>query len=299
MFLDMTDKTNKILPKPPWIKVQISQNHEYKRLAGILRKNGLNTVCDEALCPNKCECWKHGRATIMILGRTCTRNCHFCNVEPTKGKTVDKDEPFRTASAIKEIGLHDVVITSVTRDDLPDGGAGLWAETIRRVKEAIPDILLEVLVPDFNGLASSLETVIEARPDVFGHNLETVPSLYGKIREKADYKRSLDVLRQAGKAGLIVKTAVMVGLGETEEEIFNTMDDALNAGCDIFFIGQYLMPSKKHWPVKRYVHPDEFEEYRNIGLKKGFKVVVSAPLVRSSFYSPEQEKYVRNKLGKM
>jgi len=287
---------SKILPKPAWIRVRINNDGHYRRIAEIIKKASLNTVCEEALCPNKCECWRHSRATIMILGKTCTRACRFCNISPSKTSVVDKDEPRRVAIAVKEIGLEDVVITSVTRDDLPDGGAALWAETIIRVKQAVPDIIIEVLVPDFGGMTDAADLVIKTSPHVFGHNLETVPSLYGSIRQNADYKRSLALLKRASDYGLITKTSIMVGLGERDEEVVEVMNDAKEAGCDIFFIGQYLSPSLRHAAVKRYVPPDTFEKYKSIGLKMGFKVVISAPLVRSSFFSEEQRRYVTEKL---
>ena len=266
----------------------------YLRLQKILRDRNIHTVCDEALCPNKGRCWEHGRATVMILGDVCTRHCSFCNVTPGRPASRDAEEPRRIADAIKAMGLRDIVITSVTRDDLDDGGAAIWADTICCVQEAVAGIRVEVLVPDFGGSVESLDLVIEAKPEILGHNLETVPSLYKKVRPQADYRRSLAVLSHAHARGFVTKTGIMVGLGETAAEVDAVMKDALQAGCDIFFIGQYLQPSRQHLPVFRYVAPDEFDKYRLEGLSMGFKVVVSAPLVRSSYHSEEQEAYVRS-----
>jgi len=283
------------LPKPPWIKVRIGQGPGYARVARILRETRLHTVCEEALCPNKGQCWEHGRATILILGDACTRSCGFCHVSSKRPLPCDADEPTRVAEAVKATGLTDVVITSVTRDDLPDGGAAHWAETVRRVHEAVPGILVEVLIPDFGGAPESLQKVIEAKPDVLGHNLETVPSLYATARPEADYERSLSVLRLSAGKGMITKTALMVGLGESADEVMAVMRDARKAGCDIISIGQYLQPTSGHLPVVRYVDPAEFAEFRRQGMEMGFGVVVSAPLVRSSFHSDEQDAFVRKR----
>jgi len=283
------------LPKPAWLRVRLGGGPGYSRLQKILRDRKLHTVCDEALCPNKGRCWEHGRATLMILGNVCTRHCFFCNVAPGRPSACDADEPRRVAEAVKAMGIRDIVITSVTRDDLEDGGAAVWAETVRCVHEAAPGILVEVLVPDFRGSAAALDRVLDARPEVLGHNLETVPSLYKKVRPQADYRRSLAVLSRARQRGFIVKTGIMVGLGESPDEVRAVMNDALRAGCDIFTIGQYLQPSKEHLPVSRYVEPREFDGFRDDGLRMGFKVVVSAPLVRSSYHSDEQEEFVRGR----
>lgn len=286
----------KPLRKPPWIRVRLGQGKGLKRLEGIVRGRCLHTVCDEALCPNKGECWEQGRATILILGGACTRRCGFCNVTTAKPVGADRDEPRRVAEAVKEMGLNEVVLTSVTRDDLPDGGAGIWAETIRRVKEALPGGMVEVLVPDFGGDPAALQTVLEAGPHVFGHNLETVPSLYSRARPQADFERSLRVLAFARERGAIVKTGIMVGLGESSDEVLALMRRAREAGCEIFSVGQYLRPSRKHLPVSRYVEPAEFDAYRREGMGIGFRVVVAGPLVRSSFHSEEQSAFVRRRL---
>ena len=233
---------------------------------------------------------------MLILGDRCTRGCRFCNVDKRVVLPPDPGEPLRVAAAVKETGLKEVVITSVTRDDLLDGGAGLWAQTVEAIHAAVPGILVEVLVPDFGGDSTALGTVIRTRPEVFGHNLETVPRLYPQARPQADYARSLAVLRQASEAGLMTKTSLMLGLGETAEEVRQTMRDARAAGCRIFYAGQYLQPSKRHLPVKRYVAPAEFEEFREAAYTLGFDFVASEPLVRSSYHEEGQTAFVRSAL---
>jgi lipoyl synthase len=280
------------LRKPPWLRVKLPQGEAVERLRAVVDGLRLHTVCQEALCPNLGLCWGHGRATLMILGGTCTRGCSFCNVTGGRPAGCDFDEPARVGAAVKEMGLRDVVITSVTRDDLPDGGASLWAETVRTVRAAVPGVMIEVLVPDFGGSAEALAAVVAARPDVLGHNLETVKSLYPRVRPQASYPRSLELLSRAHAAGMIAKTSVMVGLGERPEEVRALMEDARSVGCEILFIGQYLQPSRRHMPVARYVEPAEFDAWRERGLAMGFTVVVSAPLVRSSYHSDEQERHV-------
>ncbi len=282
--------------KPPWIRVKIGQSDLFQATKARLRAHGLHTVCEEALCPNLGRCWAHGRATMLILGDRCTRGCRFCNVDKRVVLPPDPGEPLRVAAAVKETGLKEVVITSVTRDDLPDGGAGLWAQTVEAIHAAVPGILVEVLVPDFGGDSTALGTVIRTRPEVFGHNLETVPRLYPQARPQADYARSLAVLRQASEAGLMTKTSLMLGLGETAEEVRQTMRDARAAGCRIFYAGQYLQPSKRHLPVKRYVAPAEFEEFREAAYTLGFDFVASEPLVRSSYHEEGQTAFVRSAL---
>lgn len=305
----MSEEKKKAGRKPDWLKVRLARGPNYARLKHIILKNKLHTVCEEALCPNVGRCWENGRATFMILGNTCTRSCTFCSVTSGHPGTCDEKEPQRVAEAICNLQSRragqvrnftpprrgrnpNVVITSVTRDDLEDGGAQIWAETIRRVHNAVPGISIETLVPDFRGSAEALKTIMDAKPEILGHNLETVPSLYKDIRPQANYERSLKLLNSANEHGMITKTAIMVGLGETISEVLELMKDAFKAGCDIFYVGQYLQPTKKHLPVHRYVQPDEFEMYRERGFEMGFKVVVSGPLVRSSYYSEEQAKYL-------
>jgi len=275
--------------------VRLPSGPGFARLHSAMRCGGLHTVCEEALCPNQGHCWERGHATFLILGDRCTRGCAFCNVTAHNPAPPDPDEPRRVAEAISGLGLREIVLTSVTRDDVPDGGAAIWAATIRAVRTAAPRATVEVLVPDFGGNPSSQDTVIAAAPDVFGHNLETVPSLYGKVRTRADYRRSLGLLRRAADAGLLAKTALMLGIGETIGEVHATIRDAREAGCAILFLGQYLRPSRRHYPVARYVEPAEFDDLRAAALAIGFLVVESAPLVRSSFHSDAQSALVGKK----
>ena len=284
--------------KPPWIRVKIGQNELFQATKDRLRAHGLHTVCEEAFCPNLGHCWSRGRATLLILGDRCTRGCRFCNVDKRAVLPPDPGEPQRAAAAVRDAGLKEVVITSVTRDDRPDGGAGLWAQTVDAIHAAAPGILVEVLVPDFGGCAAALDAVIRTRPEVFGHNLETVPRLYPLARPQANYARSLAVLRQASDAGLITKTSLMLGLGETFEEIEQTLRDARAIGCHIFFAGQYLQPSPRHLPVTRYVEPSEFEKIRELAYALGFDFVASAPLVRSSYHEEGQSAFVRDRLSR-
>jgi len=282
-----------VFVKPAWIRVRLGQGAEYQETLSRLRTHRLHTVCEEALCPNRGHCWSHGRATILILGDRCTRSCRFCNVDKRAVPPPDPDEPARVAAAVAASGLREVVLTSVTRDDLPDGGAGLWAATVRQVHAAVPGILVEVLVPDFGGDATALRQVCDAQPEVFGHNLETAPRLYPEVRPQADYQRSLDVLRLAAEASRITKTSLMLGMGETRAEITAVMADARAAGVRIFYAGQYLQPSRAHWPVARYLTPTEFTEIGDEARALGFDFVASAPLVRSSFHEEGQAEVVR------
>ncbi len=249
----------------------------------------LNTVCTDANCPNLCECYKKRTATFMIMGSQCTRNCRFCNVNNGQPQQLDKNEPINVAKAVKELGLSHAVITSVTRDDLEDCGASHFAKTIKAVKELNPSTSIEVLIPDLKGIEENLDIVINANPKVINHNIETVKSLYDKVRPEAIYERSLNVLKYVKDKAphILTKTGIMVGLGESDEEVYKVMDDALSMGCDIFTIGQYLRPSKNHIEIKEYVTPEKFEEYRLEGIKKGFKYIASSPLVRSSYKAEE------------
>lgn len=270
---------------PDWIKVKLNGLHETKQ---VLRSHALATVCEEARCPNIGSCFSKPTATFMILGFHCTRNCGFCNVESSLPLPVDPNEPERVAMAAKEMGLRYVVITSVTRDDLPDGGASHFAETIRAVRRHLPNVGIEVLTPDFKGDVNALRVVLEARPDVFNHNIETVPRLYSEVRPQADYKRSLTVLKIAKELSKVkTKSGLMVGLGEEFDEVVAVMKDLRESGCDYLTIGQYLRPSKKNLPVKEYIRPEVFDRYREEALKLGFKGVASGPLVRSSMNAEE------------
>ncbi len=274
--------------KPAWLKTKLRNGPNFQDLKSIVSSHQVHTVCQEAMCPNISECWERRAATIMILGDTCTRSCAFCAVKTGRPSAVDLDEPRRTAEAVKKMGLHHCVITSVDRDELDDGGAAIWAETIRQIHAEVLGCSIEVLTPDFKGDRRSIQVVLDAKPEIMSHNMETVERLHRHIRPQAAYQRSLDVLRQSVKAGLQTKTSIMVGIGETKAEVFKVMDDVRLTGTQIFSLGQYLQPTKEHEPVHRFVHPDEFAEYKAYGMKIGFSYVESGPLVRSSYHADEQ-----------
>jgi lipoic acid synthetase len=268
---------------PPWLKKRLPANGGAGRVARLLTDLRIHTVCQAAHCPNLAECFHRGTATFMILGETCTRNCRFCAVPGGTPAPPDPDEPRRVAEAARRLTLEYVVLTSVTRDDLPDGGAEHFAATVRAVREAT-GARVEVLTPDFLGDGAAVDTVLEAGPDVYNHNVETVPRLYGRVRPEADYRRSLGVLERAARSGRSVpKSGLMVGLGETDEELFKVFDDLVSADCRMLTIGQYLQPSGAHLPVDRFVEPAEFDQYRAEALRRGFAWVVSGPFVRSSY----------------
>jgi len=273
---------------PPWMKVRLRTGENYRHLRDLVRDRHLHTVCQEARCPNIYECWERRSATLMILGDVCTRSCGFCAVRTGYPPVLDEREPCRTARAVKAMGLRHCVITSVNRDELPDGGAGVWAETIRQVHRQVPGCGVEVLIPDFQGSRDALQQVIDADPEIMGHNLETVPRLYRRVRPQADYQRSLEILRYAREQDMTVKSGIMVGLGERPDEVSQLMAEAAAAGCRIFTVGQYLQPTRDHLPVERYITPDEFSRYHAGGLRLGFEVVEAGPLVRSSYHADEQ-----------
>ena len=275
---------------PHWMKMQMPGGKHYMKVKDIVEKNKLHTICTSGNCPNIGECWAEGTATFMILGDTCTRSCKFCAVHTGRPLPPDEEEPFRLAESIKKMGIRHAVITSVDRDDLDDKGAGFWAETIRVLKQEVPGLTMETLIPDMDGHEELVQQLIEAAPEVIAHNLETVRRLTPQIRSRAKYETSLKVVRQISESALTSKSGVMLGLGETEEEVLETMDDLLEAGCQVMTIGQYLQPTMKHMPVEEYVEPEKFAEYRRIGLQKGFLHVESSPLVRSSYHA---EKHVR------
>ena len=270
---------------PPWIRLKMHTDGEFARVQNLVSHRRLHTVCQSAHCPNMHECWNRSTATFMILGNTCTRHCSFCAVESGKPGPVDAGEPQRVAQAASEMKLRHVVVTSVTRDDLADGGAHIFAETIRAVRQAVPAATIEVLTPDFQGRAESLSAVLQAGPDVFNHNLETVERLQPAIRPQASYKTSLGVLAYASKThpAVAVKSGIMLGLGETEEELFQGLEDLLSAGCELLTLGQYLAPTRAHVPVARFVTPAEFDTYAKKARDMGFKGVASGPMVRSSY----------------
>ena len=269
---------------PPWAKKRLGPASRLHEVKAILRSRGLHTVCESARCPNIGECFSKPTATFMILGDVCTRTCGFCSIDKRAAPLlVDPHEPLNIAITAKEMGLRHVVITSVSRDDLPDGGAGQFALTIKAIKDNISGILVEVLTPDFNGDDQALSIVLEARPDIFNHNLETVPSLYPKVRPQADYRRSLEVIKRAKRPGILTKSGIMVGLGESAGEVKALLEDLLAIGCDAVTIGQYLRPTRENLEVVEYVEPDVFKEYEEFGRAIGFRHVYSGPFVRSSY----------------
>jgi lipoic acid synthetase len=267
------------------MKMKRANGENYSRVKNLVMRQNLHTICTSGNCPNIGECWSHGTATFMILGNICTRRCKFCSVPTGKPLPVDWLEPDRLAQSVKSMGVKHCVITSVDRDDLEDLGAGLWAAAIRRVKEINPQTTMEVLIPDFQGRKEVIQQIIDEKPEVISHNLETVQRLSRQIRSKARYNISLDVLQYIAKSGNIAKSGIMLGLGETEEEVLQTMDDMRSAGVRVMTIGQYLQPTLDHMPVYAYIPPEQFEHYHEVGLSKGFAMVESSPLVRSSYHA--------------
>jgi lipoyl synthase len=284
-------------PRPPWLRVRFFGGENYQELKRIMRTLELHTVCESARCPNMGECWEHRTATFMILGNICTRACGFCAVPSGRplGRP-DEDEPRRVAEAVEKMGLRYAVVTSVNRDDQPDGGAHIFARTIDEIRGRVPDCKVEVLIPDFRGVWPALEAVVAARPDVLNHNVETVPRLYRRARRGALYERSLELLRRAKQMApeMPTKTGMMLGLGETREEVLATIEDLVAQGTDILTLGQYLQPTREHLPVERFVHPGEFAEYKRLGEQMGLKHVEAGPLVRSSYHAFEQEQAARS-----
>src|ERR1700724_3517988 len=284
-------------PRPEWLRVKFFNGPNYQDLKRIMRTLDLNTVCESARCPNMGECWEHRTATFMILGNICTRACGFCAVPSGKpAAPPDEQEPERVAEAAQLMGLRYAVVTSVNRDDQPDGGAAIFARTIMKIRDRVPGCRVEVLIPDFRGDWQALETVLAARPDVLNHNMETVSRLYRRVRKGAVYQRSLELLRRAGvmAEGVSTKTGMMLGLGETREEILKAMEDIVAQGTHILTLGQYLQPTPEHLPLERYVHPDEFAEFKRLGEQMGFRHVEAGPLVRSSYHAFEQEEAARS-----
>jgi lipoyl synthase len=274
--------------KPSWLRAKMPGGPVYQETSSIVREHKLHTVCESARCPNLGECWSRKTATIMILGNICTRSCGFCAVQTGRPTELDLDEPRRVAEAIRLMGLKHAVITSVARDELLDGGAAVWAATIRAVREQNPQTAIEVLIPDFKGRWHDLETVLAARPDILNHNVETVPRLHKQVRPQAKYERSLELLRRAKSAGFLTKSGLMLGIGERDEEIEATLRDMAADRLDILTLGQYLRPSAQHLPLYRWVSPEDFARWKQFGLGLGFRVVESGPLVRSSYHADEQ-----------
>jgi lipoyl synthase len=284
--------------KPPWLRVKLPAGPAYHNLRETIDGHHLHTVCQSAKCPNMGECWARGTATVMILGNVCTRSCGFCNIATGRPPTLDLDEPRRVAEAIALMHLRHCVITSVNRDELPDGGSTVWADTIRRVHAAAPGTSIEVLIPDFCGKWDALQTVLDAKPDILNHNLETVPSQYRRVRPQAKYPRSLELLARAKAQGFITKSGLMAGIGETDEELYQTFRDLRDRQIDIITIGQYLQPTREHLPIARWVTPEQFAEYKRYCTQDlGIPVVESGPLVRSSYHADEQAqlKYLQNR----
>ncbi len=271
--------------KPEWLKIKLPYGANYRHVKQIVASHGLHTICSSGQCPNMGECWGAGTATFMILGEICTRSCKFCATRSGKPLPPEPMEPSRLAESVQLMQLKHVVITSVDRDDLSDGGAAHWASTINAVKNINPGITIEVLIPDFDNKAELIQLIADAKPDIISHNLETVERLTPLVRSRASYQRSLDVIRKVSASGSISKSGIMLGLGEKRDEILNTMDDLVGAGCQIFTMGQYLQPSKAHLEVDEYLHPDEFDRLKTEGLQRGFRMVESAPLVRSSYHA--------------
>jgi lipoyl synthase len=270
---------------PRWMKSPLPKGENYSKVKRLIADHHLNTICTSGNCPNKGECWNAGTASFMILGEKCTRNCRFCYVNNDVPDQVDWAEPLRLAQTIKTLGLKHCVITSVTRDDLKDGGAEFWAATILKIKELSPEITIETLIPDFNANAAHIQKVIDANPEVISHNMETVRRLTPKVRSTARYDRSLTVISLISNAGIVSKSGIMVGLGETEAEVLETMDDLRAAGCKVLTVGQYLQPDSNLLPVQEYIRPEMFEFYRTEGMKRGFSYIESSPLVRSSYHA--------------
>lgn len=285
---EIEEKANHRPSRPDWLKVRVPGGENFAHLKNLIDGHNLHTVCEEARCPNMGECWNAGTATFMILGDICTRSCGFCAVKTGRPEGLDLEEPYRVANAIRIMKVKHAVITSVNRDELPDGGAAVFAETIRQARFVNPDVRVEVLIPDFRGVWWALDIVIDANPDILNHNTETVPSLYPTVRPQGKYPRSLELIQRAKQAGMLTKSGLMLGLGETTDQVLRVMEDLVGHGCDILTLGQYLQPTKQHLPVDRFVHPVEFRMLKSRGMEMGFKHVESGPLVRSSYHAEEQ-----------
>lgn len=289
MFANMSDTPTtpaERLRKPDWLKIKLPSGKEFSEVKQNVESNRLHTICESGKCPNQTECWGAGTATLMILGNVCTRSCMFCSVETGNPGKVDITEPIRVAESVKLMGLKHVVITSVDRDDLTDGGSAIWAATIRAIRRHCPGVTLETLIPDFKGQWENLQRVIDVKPEIVSHNLETVERLTREVRVQAKYERSLEVLLRLKQGGIHrTKSGLMLGLGETEGELFEAMDQLRNAQVDILTLGQYLQPTRKHLPVARYVTPGDFNRYKEVALSKGFLYVESGPMVRSSYHA--------------
>lgn len=276
--------------KPDWLKTQIPGDGKYAEMLKLVKENKLHTICESGKCPNIGECWGVGTATFMILGNTCTRSCQFCNVATGKGDVLDSLEPFKVAQSINMMGIKHAVITSVDRDDLPDGGSGHWAKTVQTIREFNPETTLETLIPDFQGKTDQLDVIIDVHPEIVSHNIETVERLSREVRVQAKYDRSMFVLKYLKENGMKTKSGIMCGMGETEEEVIQTLRDLRGVGVEIVTLGQYMQPTPRHLAVAEYVHPDQFAKYKEIGLDMGFEYIESGPLVRSSYHAEQHLK---------
>jgi lipoic acid synthetase len=279
------EQTNIRIKKPKWLRVKLPTGENYRTVRGLVDQHKLHTICESGSCPNMGECWGEGTATFMILGNICTRSCGFCAVQTGKPEEVDEFEPGRVANSVKIMGVKHAVVTSVDRDDLKDGGSEIWAQTVRAIRQQSPGTTLETLIPDFAGKWENLQVLIDVAPEIVSHNLETVRRLTKQVRIQAKYDRSLEVLFRLKKGGMRTKSGVMLGLGETEDEVIETMQDLRAVGVDILTLGQYLQPTPKHLPVVEFIEPSQFEKYRVLGLEMGFRFVESGPLVRSSYHA--------------
>jgi lipoyl synthase len=280
-----TAENNVRIKKPSWLRVKLPIGENYRKVRALVDEHKLHTICESGSCPNMGECWGEGTATFMILGNICTRSCGFCAVQTGKPDTVDEFEPGKVAHSIKTMGIKHAVITSVDRDDLKDGGSGIWVQTVRAVRHQSPGTTMETLIPDFAGKWENLQQIIDVAPEIVSHNLETVRRLTKQVRIQAKYDRSLEVLFRLKKGGMRTKSGVMLGLGETDEEVIETMEDLRAVGVDILTLGQYLQPTPKHLPIVEFVTPERFDKYRELGLEMGFRFVESGPLVRSSYHA--------------
>lgn len=284
--MDLKAETSNAKPrKPDWLRVKLPIGEEYRKVREIVSDHKLHTICQSGNCPNMGECWGAGTATFMILGNVCTRSCGFCNVATGRPEAVDPFEPLRVAKSVKLMGVKHCVITSVDRDDLADGGSQIWVETIQKIREYSPETTLETLIPDFQGKWENLQRVLDVRPEVISHNLETVRRLTKQVRVQAKYERSLEVLKRISDAGIAAKSGIMLGLGESKEEVLESMQDLRQSNVSILTLGQYLQPTSEHLPVVEFVHPDVFAEFKKAGMEMGFRVVESGPLVRSSYHA--------------
>jgi len=279
---------NNYLRKPEWLKTKLGDNEQFANTRRVIQGHHLHTICTSGKCPNQAECWSRGTATFMVLGEICTRSCGFCNTLTGRPLAPDPEEPRRVAESVKLMALKHVVLTSVDRDDLPDLGAAHWVQVMKVLREVNPTTTIEVLIPDFQGRPDLIQLIIDVKPEIVSHNLETVQRLTPAVRSAAKYATSLAVLKQLSQAGIRAKSGLMLGLGETEAELWEAMDDLLANGCSILTLGQYMQPTRKHLPVQAYIHPDDFKRYKEIGLKKGFAFVESGPLVRSSYHAENQ-----------